>query len=77
MFGRYSEPKILLKYAQWALERDEEMAARIFTERDDPFPLSPNKILEFLSPFPLATVSYLEYAIHTQATKVTLAAALI
>lgn len=67
---RYSESEVVLKYAQWALERDEEMAARIFTEREIPLPLGPNKVLEFLSPFPLATIVYLEHSIHNQATKV-------
>lgn len=46
------------------------MAARIFTDQEDSFPLSPEKVLEFLSPFPVATVLYLQHAIHHQATKV-------
>ncbi len=68
--ARYSDPNIVLKYSKWALERDEEMAVRIFTDQDDSFPLLPEKVLEFLSPFPVATVLYLQHAIHHRATKV-------
>ena len=60
----------MMKYAQWALEKDEKMAADIFTGRENPLMLNSNKILEFLSPFPLATVSYLEYIIHSETSKV-------
>ena len=68
--ARYPEPNIVLKYSKWALERDEEMAARIFTDRDDSFSLPPEKVLEFLSPFPVAMVLYLQHTIHNKATKV-------
>ena len=69
---RYSESEVVLKYAEWALERDEEMAAHIFTKRDNPLSLSSNRVLEFLSPFNLATVLYLEYVIQDQGSKVRL-----
>lgn len=63
---------MVLKYARWALERDEEMASHIFTERDDVTPLPPSEVLEFLIPFPLATVAYLEHVIKIQNSKVSL-----
>lgn len=67
---RYSHPEVVLQYAQWALERHEEEAAHIFTKRENALPLSINQVLEFLSPFPVATVSYLEYVVHNLASKV-------
>lgn len=60
----------MLKWAQWALKNDEQMAVHIFTEREMPLPLPPTKILEFLSPFPSATVSYLEHSILHDSSKV-------
>ncbi len=66
---RYPEPEVVLKYAEWALKHDEPMAAHVFTKRESALPLSPMEVLEFLSPFPLATLSYLEYMIHDQASK--------
>lgn len=63
------DAEVVLKYAQWALEKDEAMAAHIFTKRDNSLPLSAHKVLEFLSPFPVATVSYLEYLVHNQNSK--------
>ena len=67
---RYSDPEVVLKYAQWALKQHEEIAAQIFTKRENALPLSPNQVLDFLSPFPAATVCYLEYLVHDQASKV-------
>lgn len=67
---RYSDAEVVLKYAQWALEQHEELAAQIFTKRENALPLSPNQVLDFLSPFPAATVSYLEFIVHDQASKV-------
>lgn len=60
----------MMKYAQWALEKDEKMAADVFTRRENPLPILSNKVLEFLSPFPLATVSYLEHIVHSETSKV-------
>lgn len=69
---RHSDPEIVLKYAGWALERDEKMAIRIFTERETSLPLTPSKVLEFLSPFPVATISYLEHSIFNENSKVSM-----
>ena len=46
------------------------MAVNIFTGRETPLPISPSKVLEFLAPFALATLSYLEYSILNEATAV-------
>ena len=62
---------MVVKYARWALERDEELATKIFTEREDSSEiLSPHRVLEYLHPFPVATVSYLEHIIHNKGLKV-------
>ena len=63
----------MLKYAQWALERYEEEAVKIFTDHPgDQLPggLRVDKVLEFLSPFPTATVAYLEHLIHEKGSQV-------
>ena len=60
-----------MKYAHWALERDEELATKIFTEREDNSEiLSPHRVLEYLKSFPVATVSYLEHIIRNKGLKV-------
>ena len=61
-----------MKYARWALERDEELATKIFTEREDDKSevLSPHRVLEYLKSFPVATVSYLEHIIRNKGSKV-------
>ena len=65
---------MVLKYASWALERDEIMAAKIFTNRKSQEQLSermrPDNILDFLSSFPTATIAYLEHLIEDKGLKV-------
>ena len=61
---------MVFRYSRWALERDEEMATKIFTERKDSEELNSEKVLDFLSPFPIAAVSYLEHIIHGKGSKV-------
>ena len=62
-----------MKYARWALERDEELATKIFTEREDNSEvLSPHRVLEYLKSFPVATVSYLEHIIRRRGSKVSI-----
>lgn len=47
------------------------MATTIFTVRDDDR-FDPDQVLEFLSPFSHAAVSYLEHIIHRKGSKVSL-----
>ena len=68
---RYAEHEVVLEYAKWALEKDEEMAINIFTNREDSSLLPAAQVLDFLTNFPTATVAYLEYVIHQQGSKVT------
>ena len=68
---RYTNSELVVKYARWALERDEELATKIFTEREDNSEvLSPHRVLEYLHSFPVATVSYLEHIIRNKGLKV-------
>ena len=68
---RYTNSELVVKYAQWALERDEVLATKIFTERaDDSEVLSPHRVLDYLKSFPVATVSYLEHIIRNKGSKV-------
>lgn len=70
-FYRYTNSELVVKYAQWALERDEVLATKIFTEREDNSDiLSPHRVLEYLHSFPVATVSYLEHIIRSKGLKV-------
>ena len=66
----------MLKYARWALERDEKIAVKIFTARRTPEQpserMKPESVINFLSPFATATISYLEYLVHDKGLKVSL-----
>ena len=67
-----------MKYAQWALERDEVLATKIFTERESESEvLSPHRVLDYLKVFPVATVSYLEHVIRHKGSKVNIATVLL
>ena len=62
-----------MKYAHWALERDEVLATKIFTEREEGGGgegLSPHRVLDYLKSFPVATVSYLEHIIRNKGSQV-------
>ena len=59
---RHSDAEVVLKYARWALQRDEEMASKIFTEGQPQ--LKPDTVLSFLDGFPVALVAYLETLIN-------------
>ena len=65
---------MVLKYARWALERDEKIAVKIFTNRrsqEQPSErMRPDSVLHFLSPFATATVYYLEYLVCDKGLKV-------
>ena len=67
---------MVLKYARWALERDEKIAVKIFTARRTPEQpserMKPESVINFLSPFATATISYLEYLVHDKGLKVSL-----
>ena len=73
---RYTNTELVMKYAHWALERDEVLATKIFTEREetaggrDSEVLSPHRVLDYLKEFPVATVSYLEHIIRNKGSKV-------
>ena len=71
---RYTNEEVVLKYARWALERDEKIAVKIFTDRrsqEQPSErMRPDSVLHFLSPFATATVNYLEYLVCDKGLKV-------
>ena len=73
-FNRYTNTELVMKYAHWALERDEVLATKIFTERveegGDSEGLSPHRVLDYLKSFPVATVSYLEHIIRNKGSQV-------
>lgn len=59
--------EVVIQYAKWALDKNQEMAARIFTERvegEKSEQLEPHFLLDFLKPYPDATLVYLEYLIN-------------
>ena len=61
----------MLHYAEWALARDQGQAVRVFTERkEQKESLEPAFVLNFLKPFPVATVAYLEHIINDKKSKV-------
>lgn len=60
--AKHSDAEVVLKYARWALQRDEEMASKIFTEGQPQ--LKPDTVLSFLDGFPVALVAYLETLIN-------------
>ena len=67
--------EVVLHYAKWALEREQEQAARIFTERQEEETsekLEPRFILDFLKPFQGATILYLEHLINDRKSMVQL-----
>jgi hypothetical protein len=59
--------EVVLQYSKWALDRNQEEAARVFTERVDgekSEQLKPSFLLDFLKPYPDATLIYLEYLVN-------------
>jgi tetratricopeptide (TPR) repeat protein len=59
--------EVVLEYAGWALDRDQEVAVKVFTERvegERSEQLQPAALLEFLRPYPDATLLYLEYLVN-------------
>ncbi len=73
-YHRYGNTEVVLKYARWALERDERTAVGIFTDRNPQDQVSKelrtDRVLDFLSPFPTATVIFLEHLVHDKESKV-------
>lgn len=62
---RLSNHKLLWSFAELALEKDQEMGVKIFTERppDEPEELKPDSVLEYLHRFPEAVMCYLEHLV--------------
>lgn len=59
--------EVVLQYAKWALDRNQEVAVRVFTERiegEKSEQLEPHFLLDFLKPYPDATLVYLEYLVN-------------
>ena len=64
---RCSNIEVVLQYAKWALDRDEEVAMCVFTERvegEKSEQLEPPFLLDFLKPYPMATLVYLECLVN-------------
>lgn len=59
---------MVLKYAKWVLDKDELKGASIFIERgkltESKVELEESVIMEKLSPYVLASVTYLEFVIN-------------
>ena len=73
IYNRCGNIEVVLQYAKWALDRNQEMAARIFTERvegEKSEQLEPHFLLDFLKPYPDATLMYLEYLVNDGKSKV-------
>ena len=67
LFHRCGAIEVVLQYSKWALDRNQEEAARVFTERVDgekSEQLKPSFLLDFLKPYPDATLIYLEYLVN-------------
>ncbi|XP_052801707.1 transforming growth factor-beta receptor-associated protein 1-like [Mya arenaria] len=62
-----SDHDLVWKYVDWALERDQELSIKIFTERPSQEPPSermrPDTVIDYLHRFPMAVVTYLEYLV--------------
>ena len=59
--------EVVLQYAKWALDKNQEVAVKIFTERvegEKSEKLEPSFLLEYLKPYPDATLLYLEYLVN-------------
>ncbi|KAH3886109.1 transforming growth factor-beta receptor-associated protein 1-like [Dreissena polymorpha] len=62
-----SDHDLVWKYVEWALEKDQELSIKIFTERPAQEPpserLRPDTVIDYLHRYPRAVVSYLEYLV--------------
>ncbi|KAL4225569.1 transforming growth factor [Mactra antiquata] len=62
-----SDHDLVWKYVDWALEKDQELSIKIFTERPSQEPpserLRPDTVIDYLHRFPQAVVTYLEYLV--------------
>lgn len=62
-----SDHDLVWKYVDWALERDQELSIKIFTERPSQEPpserLRPDTVIDYLHRFPKAVITYLEYLV--------------
>lgn len=64
---------MVLQYAKWALDKNQEVAVRVFTERvegEKSEQLKPPFVIDFLKPYPDATLVYLEYLVNDKESKV-------
>ncbi|XP_064600183.1 transforming growth factor-beta receptor-associated protein 1-like [Liolophura sinensis] len=62
-----SDHELIWKYVDWALEKDEDIGVKIFTERPaseaQTERLRPDTVVDYLHKFPKAVISYLEYLV--------------
>lgn len=65
LFDRHADTDILLKYSKWVLDRDQLKGAKIFIDRvKGKGELEDSVVMEKLSPYVQASVTYLEYLIY-------------
>lgn len=60
-----NEPEVVWRFADFALERDQEMGVSIFTLRDslDDTSFQPDTVVDYLYRFPAAVMCYLEHLV--------------
>lgn len=65
-----SDHDLVWKYIDWALNKDQELSIKIFTERPPQEPpserLRPDVIIDYLHGYPKAVITYLEYLVFTK-----------
>ena len=65
--------EVVVQYAKWALDRNQEVAVKIFTDRvegERSELLEPSSLQEYLKAYPDATLLYLEYLVNDRSCKV-------
>ncbi|KAG5857316.1 hypothetical protein ANANG_G00018160 [Anguilla anguilla] len=68
--SRQKRGQLIWKFADWALQKSQEVGVQIFTRREeDQDPLEEEEVLSFLKKYPLALVLYLEHLIFTLKSK--------
>ncbi|KAH1186873.1 transforming growth factor-beta receptor-associated protein 1 [Mauremys mutica] len=60
-----SDQKLVWKYAEWVLQKSEEVGVQIFTKRplEDQASFNPDNVMDCLNKYPKSLVKYLEYLV--------------
>ncbi|KAM9171258.1 transforming growth factor-beta receptor-associated protein 1 isoform 1-T2 [Pangshura tecta] len=60
-----SDQKLVWKYAEWVLQKSEEVGVQIFTKRplEDQVSFNPDNVMDCLNKYPKSLVKYLEYLV--------------